>query len=78
MSREFGMRGPSDRAPPHDEFEMRDVVFLLRIDHQEFVLVARGAVQTVAAVEHVDLERGDAVFDQMLHLLDLRGSIGAT
>ena len=53
---------------------MRDVVALVRPDHQKLVLLRRGAVQPVAAVEHEDLERRHAVIgDQMLHLVDMRG-----
>ena len=40
----------------HDEFEMREVVTLLRADHQEVVLVGRPSVKAVPAVEHEDLE----------------------
>ena len=56
----------------HDELEVRDVVLLVLVDHQEFVLVARRAVQAVAAIEHVDLERRDAVLlDQHRDLVDV-------
>jgi hypothetical protein len=38
---------------------MRDVVLLIGADHQKFMLMARRAMQPVAAVEHEDLERRD-------------------
>jgi hypothetical protein len=42
----LAIRIATDRIadPPHDEFEMRDVVLLVRIDHQKVVLTVRGAV----------------------------------
>ena len=46
----------------HDELEVRVVVALFRPDHQELALAVRAPVQAVRAVEHEDLERGDAVF----------------
>ena len=59
--------------PAHDEFEVGDVVALVLADHQEVALGVAGAVQPVRAVEHEDLEAGDAVLlDQHRHLLDVR------
>ena len=53
---------------------MRDVVALVRPDHQKIILLRRGAVQPVAAVEHEDLERRHAVIgDQIFHLVDVAG-----
>src|SRR5205809_7584588 len=53
-------------------FEVRDVVFFLRIDHQKFMLCARSTVQTIAAVEHEDLETGHTVLlDELRDLLNL-------
>jgi hypothetical protein len=64
------LHGAADTA--HDELEVRDVVALVRPDHQELVLLARRTVQAVAAVEHEDLERGDAeILDERRNLADL-------
>ena len=58
----------------HDELEVRDVVALALGDHEEVVLVVRPPVQTVAAVEHEDLERRHpVVVDQRGDLVDVRG-----
>src|SRR5512147_1210634 len=52
----------------HNELEMRDVIALVRPDHQELVLLRRSAMQPIAAVKHEDFERGYAVIgDQMFH-----------
>ena len=40
----------------HDEFEMRDVITLLRPDHEKFVLMGRAPVQAVSSIKHEDLE----------------------
>src|SRR5215468_9777248 len=48
---QFGMLDHQSPGGTHDEFEMSDIVSLLWPDHQELVLIARPAVQTVPAVE---------------------------
>src|SRR5215467_15395657 len=69
---ELGMLGHQSPGGAHNEFEMSDVVSLLRSDHQEIVLVARPAVQAVPSVEHEDLERGDTIVEsKVLHLVDM-------
>src|SRR5262249_11198092 len=58
----------------HDELEMRDVVAVLRSDHEKFILMGRASVQAVSAVEHEYLERRDAAVErEMLHLIDVPG-----
>src|SRR6476646_3044035 len=58
----------------HDEFEMSDVIAVLGADHQKFILMGRPPVQTVSAIKHEDLERGDTVFEgEMLHFIDVPG-----
>src|SRR5262249_17522354 len=57
----------------HDEFEMRDVIALLRPDHEEFVLPHGAAMQAVAAVKHENIERRYAVLDDEIpHPVDMR------
>src|SRR5262245_16910791 len=59
LSREFvhqALRGA------HDEFEMRDVVALVRSNHQKFILLRRASMQSISSVEHENLERCDPVF----------------
>ena len=71
LPREFVHQAPRGA---HDEFEMRDVVALVRSDHQKFILLRRASMQSVAAVKHENLERGDPVFrDEILHLVDVAG-----
>ena len=62
-----------DRARrAHDELEMRDVVAVVRAEHEEFVLRGRFAVQAVAAIEHENLERRDAVLErEIFHLAEV-------
>ena len=56
----------------HDELEVREVVALVLADHQEVALAVGAAVQAVRAVEHEDLEGGDAVLlDQLGNLADV-------
>ena len=68
--------GADERGRAHDELEVGEVVVVLGPDHQEaaLLLIARRAVQAVAAVEHEDLERRHAVRRrQRLHLVDVAG-----
>ena len=70
--RELRMLRHQSPRGAHDEFEMRDVVAFLRADHEKIVLGVRPPVQSVAAVEHENLERGHAVIDgEMLHFVDV-------
>lgn len=63
---------PSRLHAAHHELEVSEVVALVRRDHQERTLVAGPPVQPVAAVEHEDLEGGDAeVLDDRGDLVDV-------
>ena len=58
----------------HDELEVGEVVGVVGAEHEEAALrIAVGfPVQAVAAVEHEDLERRDAVLDgDPLHLIEV-------
>ena len=56
----------------HHELEVRDVVLLILADHQELALRVRCTMQSITAVEHEDLERGDAeIVDQRVDLADV-------
>src|ERR1700730_11949430 len=58
----------------HDELEMRNVVAILRSNHQKVILIGRPAMQTVSSIKHEDFERGDAVVeDEMLHFINVPG-----
>src|SRR6266404_6269684 len=53
---------------------MRDVITLLRTDHEKFVLIGRAPVQAISSIKHENLERWDAmVEDEMFHLVDMPG-----
>mmetsp|Transcript_46993 Transcript_46993/g.134431 ORF Transcript_46993/g.134431 Transcript_46993/m.134431 type:complete len:326 (-) Transcript_46993:8-985(-) len=58
------------RQLPHDELEVAHVILVLA--HEEGLLVRGGAVQTVAAIEHEDLEGRDVeLLLRHPHLLDV-------
>src|SRR4249919_3017067 len=46
----------------HDEFEMGDIVALVRTDHQEIILLRRTPVQSISSVEHEDFEGCHTMF----------------
>src|SRR5881296_1533760 len=68
------VRRADPRRRAHHELEVREVVVILGADHQEAALLvlARRAVQAVAAIEHEDLERRHAVRGgEGLHLVEM-------
>ncbi len=70
---------PNAGGGAHDELEVGEVVAVLGPDHEKapLLVVARLAVQAVAAVEHEDLEGRHAVRGgERLHLVHVRGGDG--
>src|SRR5919201_6916208 len=74
MGGKFGIFRHQPLRGAHDELEMRDVIPLLRTEHEKFVLIGRAPVQAISSIKHENLERCDAmVEDEMLHFVDMRG-----
>ena len=50
----------------HDELEMGQIIIFILADHQKTSLIRGSSMQSVAAVKHENLERGDAEFRDQL------------